>query len=130
MELEYTTADGRLTVKIEGKTQIDLWEQLASFQEVFENENVTAEINGKSFKSDDIKYRVRNVKFKDEKGKEKECSYYEKVCMSGPLKYYKKVFGVLSEGGGLFPKNPKDMENVTLGDNGWFKANFTPKEDS
>lgn len=117
MKLQYTTANGRMTVEIEGKTQSELFEGVAAFQEVFENNVATK--NGVS--SDDIRYVVR---VDDEKNK-----YYELRVNSGPLRGVKKAFGVHKTGGGLFPRS-KDKEDNWLPDNGWVKYNAaTGKEE-
>jgi hypothetical protein len=129
MKLTYTTKDGRFSVELEGKTHKDLWRELARFQEVFEDEASGKVAGGKIESSNDIKYRVRKGKYKDEKGKEKEAEYFEKVVSSGPLAGYKKHFGVLDDGSdGLFPKNAPDKD-VIYGFNKWHKYNGK-KEDS
>lgn len=125
MKLTYTTADGRISVELEGKTHKDLWRELARFQEVFEDiasGNIFDEQNKKKFvTSGDIKYRVRKSKYIDEKGKEKEAEYFEKQVVSGPLLGYKKMYGVLDDGtDGLFPKRAPEKD-VIYGLNGWHK---------
>lgn len=132
MELTYTTADGRLTVKIEGKTQIEIFEQLASFQEVFDTV-ACGEVNGKRITSNDIRYRVRESKFIDEKGKEQPATYYEQVIESGDLKYWKRSLGLKNDkSGNLFPHKAKEDPNIIAGEGGWHKynGNFKKKEDS
>jgi hypothetical protein len=125
MKLTYTTADGRLTFEIEGKTQLDLWTELARIQETFED-NPSANINGKEVSGGDVRYRVRQAKFVDEKGKDAVADYYEKVVISGPMKWYKKSYGVLNDkSGGLFPHKAPDKPNVNKGYNGWYYMDFT-----
>lgn len=117
MQVSYTTGNGRLTVILEGSTQVEIFEQLAQFQEVFENTTCTK--GGKS--SDEIKFVVR--KTTDEKGK-KEYKYYELHCTAKDkdLGGAKLAFGLHQEGGTLFPKK-KDEDGNWLPDNGWVKWN-------
>ena len=68
MLVKYTTANGRMQVTIEGKTQTDIFEQLAQFQEVFED--MTCTRNGQT--SDKVFFVTR-----EDDGDNK---YYEKVC--------------------------------------------------
>lgn len=128
MKLTYTTSDGRLTVELEGNSDKELFRKLAHFQEVFED-IVSANVGGKLVEGGDITYRVRRSKYTDEKGKEKEAEYFEKICSSGPLAWYKKSYGVLDDGSdNLFPKRPdKEDKNLEIGNNGWAKYKVTPK---
>lgn len=117
MKVVYTTNDGRLTAEIEGGTQAELFENLADFQDVFENTVCTK--GGET--SDDVRFIVR----KDEE----DNKYYELRVNSGPLKGTKKSFGCHKKGGGLFPRN-KDKEGKWLPDNGWVRWNAqTQKEE-
>lgn len=111
MELTYTTADGRLTVKVEGKTQSEVFEQLAQFQEVFEN---TKCVIGKK-SSNEVKFVVREDK--------EENKYYEIHCVdSDPdLRGKKLAFGQHKKGGSLFPRR-KDGD-TWLPNNGWVRFN-------
>ncbi len=131
MKLTYTTLDGRITVEIEGKTHKEVWRELASFQEVFED-TPEAIVDKKLVSGGDVRFRVRKAKYEDEKGKEKEAEYFEKTVVSGPLTYYKKHYGVLDDGtDGLFPKKAPDGENIQPGKNGWHKyvkENVAPKK--
>jgi hypothetical protein len=121
MKLVYTTADGRMSVEIQGTSDKELFRQLAHFQEVFED-TPSGKVEGKEFAGGDVVYRVRRSKYTDEKGKEKEAEYFEKVVMSGPLKWYKKAYGVLDDGSdNLFPKRHVDDDNSVAGNNGWHK---------
>lgn len=122
MKLTYTTKDGRLTVELEGSSDKELFRKLAHFQEVFED-SPSANVDGKMVAGGDVAYRVRKAKYTDEKGKEKEAEYFEKLVVSGPLLWYKKSYGVLDDGSdNLFPKRPADDEpNVLKGNNGWHK---------
>lgn len=119
MKVSYTSADGRLTFETEADKQQDLFEAIASFQEVFEND-ASALINGNLVTANDIKFIVREAEFKDEKGKTKKANYYEKRVVSGPMRGYKKEYGQYEDGSGLFPKRaPK--ENAIQGDNDWYR---------
>jgi hypothetical protein len=94
MKLNYTTRNGRLTVELEGRTQPELFEQLAQFQEVFENVSCG---NGKD-NSDVVNFLVREVD---------DNKYYELVCVDEgkpALRYSKKRFGLHKSGKTLFPK--------------------------
>ncbi len=94
MELSYTTRNGRLTVKLEGRSQTELFEQLSEFQEVFENVSCS---NGKET-SDVVNFVVREVD---------DNKYYELVCLDETkpaLRYAKRKFGVHKNGKTVFPK--------------------------
>jgi hypothetical protein len=111
---------GNMTVEIEGDNHIDLFGKISSFEEVF-NDKASATIDGKYYESSDVRYMVRRAKYQDEKGKEKEANYYEKVVVSGPLRGFKKCYGVLDNGSGnLFPKKAPDSGVKVYGYNGWF----------
>lgn len=122
MKLTYTTADGRLTVEIEGNSDKELFRRLSHFQEVFEDVP-SAKIGDKVVEGGNVLYRVRKAKYTDEKGKDKEAEYFEKICSNGPLSWYKKSFGVLDDGtDNLFPKRPSpDDTNLEIGFNGWHR---------
>lgn len=126
MKLSYTTKDGRMTVELEAANDKELFRKLARFQEVYED-TPTAVVDGKTVTGGDVVYRVRKAKYTDEKGKEKEAEYFEKLVVSGPLMWYKKGYGVLDDGtDNLFPKgNDKEQKdpNVVYGLNGWHRYN-------
>ena len=112
MKVVYTLDNG-LTVELEGKTQTDIWDQLAEFQEVFGDTTCVAKIKGEVHKSDKVKFVKRSVDDND---------YYELLCVDGssPLFMYKKSFGQHKKGGTLFPK--RDVpEGCIPGLNGWHK---------
>lgn len=132
MKLTYTTADGRLKVELEEDSQVDLWRSLAKFQEVFEDTASGNTTDGKGGKttvtSNDFRYRVRTATGLNEKGKQEEYEYFEKIVVSGPLAGYKKMYGVHNDKtGGLFPKKAPDKD-VIYGYNGWHKYNGPKKE--
>lgn len=122
MKLNYTTKDGRMTVELEGNSDKELFRKLAHFQEIFED-TPSAKVGDKVVNGGDVAYRVRKAKYTDEKGKEKEAEYFEKMVVSGDLLWYKKSFGVLDDGtDNLFPKRPSDEDaNLERGFNGWHK---------
>jgi hypothetical protein len=111
MKLSYTTADGRMTVEVEGKSQTDLFEQLAEFQDCFETGPCTR--NGKT--SDKLKFQVREVE---------DNKYYELVCVDADfdLRGARLSFGQHKKGGTLFAKK-KDKDGKWLPNNGWVKYN-------
>jgi DNA-directed RNA polymerase subunit RPC12/RpoP len=102
MKINYKA--GRINVELEGDTQKDLFSQLSSFQEVFD-EDTCGKCGGQN-----IRFVVRDVD---------ENSYYEIRCKDcgGRLE-----FGQVKKGGGLFPRR-KDKEGSWLPDNGWVKWN-------
>lgn len=133
MKLLYTTKDGRMQIELEADSQVDLWRELSKFQEVFEEEASSYVGDGKGGKkvesSSDIRYRVRTAKGKDDKGKEEEFDYFEKIVVSGPLKGFKKSFGMLKgKNAGLFPKPSPEGNEFIKGFNGWHKYNGAKKE--
>jgi hypothetical protein len=117
MKINYTTKNGRISVDLEAETHTKLWTELASFQEVFEEDHC------RKCDSDDLKFVVR--KSKDAKGK--TFDYYELRCNKCGAKI---AFGVLDDNTfRLFPKR-KDKEGNVLGKYGWVKWNpETEKEE-
>lgn len=111
MIVNYTTADGRMSVQIEGKTQTDIWEQIAAFQDTFETGPC---VRGKK-SSTNIKYQVREVE---------DNKYYELVCTDPDfdLKGARLSFGQHKKGGTLFAKR-KDKDGKWLDNNGWLRYN-------
>ena len=109
MKVCYTTQNKSLSVEIEADSHKSLWQQLASFQEVFE-ESACGKCKGT-----DLRFAVR--KATDEKGKTYE--YHELRCNTCKAKL---AYGVLDDGkGGLFPKRKEDGK--WKGSNGWVKWN-------
>jgi len=112
MKVTYTLDNG-LTVELEGKSQTDIWQQLAEFQEAFGDTTCAAKIKGEIVKSNKVKFVRRTIDDND---------YYELVCVDSesPLFFYKKSFGQHKKGGTLFPK--RDVpEGCIPGLNGWHK---------
>ena len=109
MKVTYTS--GKISVEIEADTQIELFQRLANFQEIF------AETKCGKCDSENIRFQVRNVD---------DNLYYELRCVDCGAKL---AFGVMKKGGRLFPKR-KDKEGNWLPDNGWVKWNSkTQKEE-
>lgn len=112
MEVTYVSADGKLSVKVEGKTQKEIFEQIAQFQEVFEN---TECVVGKK-SSNKVRFVVREDQEKNK--------YYELYCVdSDPdLRGRRLSFGSHKVGGSLFPQR-KDKEGNYKLNSGWTKFN-------
>jgi len=104
MKINYTGNNGRVTVELEGDTQVEIFAQLASFQEVFDETEC-----GKCG-SENLRFQVRNIE---------DNLYYELKCMDCGARL---SFGALKKGGGLFPRR-KDKEGSWLSDRGWVKWN-------
>ena len=110
MKVNYTTRNGRINVELDAETHTKLWGDLASFQEVFEEDTC------RKCDSDDLKFVVR--KSKDSKGK--VFDYHELRCNNCGAKL---PFGILDDGTfRLFPKR-KDEEGKFRGKYGWVKWN-------
>lgn len=107
----YRSPEG-FTATFEG-TQAEIFEDIASFREVFEGNYVEDPETGEVYR--DVRFLVRQV------GKHK---YYEKVCLDdGPAKFRKIAFGVHdNDKFTLFPKR-RDKEGNEIGWNGWGKWN-------
>lgn len=116
----------RVTVEGEGETQLDVFRNLASMQEVF------GESSCQKCNSSNLQFVVRRV----QDGK-KEYEYPELRC-KGDKCYAKLSFGTM-EGGQLFPvrHERKDGEylkdengkNIPRGKNGWVRWNFDTKKE-
>ena len=104
MKVQYTNRSGRLTVEIDSETQTDLFMQLATFQEIFDESEC-----GKC-SSENLRFQVRNID---------DNLYYELRCLDCGAKL---AFGTMKSGGKLFPRR-KDKEGNWLPDRGWVKWN-------
>jgi DNA-directed RNA polymerase subunit RPC12/RpoP len=120
MKVNYKSKNGRLGCEFEGKGHLDIWKQIASFQEVFEEEKC-----GKCGK-DNIKYVLRVA----QDGKD-EYEYPELRCNSCGAKL---SFGTMKDGNGtLFPirferegkeyKKDANGKSIPKGSYGWVKYN-------
>jgi hypothetical protein len=116
MKLNYRSKNGRFAVEFEGAGHKDIWAQIGSFQEVFEEPCC-----GKC-QNDDLRFVVR----KTTDGK-KEYDYHELRCVKCGAKL---AFGIMNDGSGsLFPKR-KDKDGKAVGTRGWVKWNpETEKEE-
>lgn len=113
MKATYTTPDGRMSLEAIGDTHRDLFKQLSSLQEVFENTTCGA------CNSNNVRFVVRSVDNND---------FYELHCQQKQCRA-RLTFGQHKKNGSLFPKR-KDEEGKWLENNGWLK--WTPpakKED-
>ena len=110
MKVNYTNNSGRIMVELDGETQADLFEQLAHFQEVFDESQC-----GKC-QSEDLRFQVRNVD---------DNLYYELKCADCGSRL---AFGVMKKGGRLFPRR-KDRDGNWLPNRGWVKWNPETKKE-
>ena len=102
--MKVTYQSGKLSVQFDCETQKDLFSQLSSFQEVF-NETQCGKCG-----SENLRFVVRH-----NDGNE----YYELRCLDCGAKLQ---YGVNKKGGTLFPKR-KNAEGEWLPDRGWTKWN-------
>jgi hypothetical protein len=98
--------NNKVTVTAEGETQLEVFEQLGSLQEVF-GEEKCGKCGG-----DSLAFRVRHVT----DGK-KEYTYPEMQCRS-PKCFAKLSFGQQMESKNLFPKR-KNEDGTEKGKRGW-----------
>lgn len=100
-------------VEIEGNTQVELFQKIADFQEVFDEPGCG------SCKSDNYRFSVREVD---------DNKYYELVCNDCGCKL---SLGQNKKGGSLFPKrkdNDGNWDNKNKGWNRWKPTNNTNKD--
>jgi ribosomal protein L40E len=101
MKVNYTTKNGRLVFEFEADNQVGVWKQLASLQEVFEEEKC------QKCGGTELRFSVRKSTYEDDKGKIKDCEYHELRCRKCGAKL---AYGVLDDNSyNLFPKR-KDKE--------------------
>lgn len=111
MKVRYTSSDGRLSVEVESETQKGVFDELASFQEVFENT-----ICGQC-ESNNVRFVVRRVD---------DNSFYEIHCQNCRHRF---VFGQhKGKAGTLFPRR-KDENGNYLPSGGWTKWTPPAKEE-
>jgi len=111
------TFGNEIKVEVEGGTQIELFENIATAQEIFGITECGA------CHSKEIRFVVRKVT-KQEKNKTKEYRYHELHCQKCRARL---AFGLHQEGSTMFPKR-KDETGNYLPNNGWSKYE-KPKED-
>ena len=104
MKINYTNSTGRISAEIIADTQVEVFEQLAHFQEIFD-ESACGKCG-----SENIRFQVRTVE---------DNLYYELRCLDWGAKL---AFGTMKKGGSLFPRR-KDKEGNWLNDRGWVKWN-------
>lgn len=122
MQVKYKSTDGQFEVTFDAKDSTELFQDIASFQEVFETGgDIYIRVAGVQdpifVPKEHVQFRVRKVE---------DNHFYEKV-YSGPnpkLWGFKQVFGKQKEknGGSLFPKrflDDEDKANYEDGGNGW-----------
>jgi len=100
-------ATDNLKFEVEGKEQVDIFEQIASIQEVFAHTTCGA-------CGAEAIFRVREDK--------EENKYYEMYC---PECRAKLAFGQNKKGGTIYPKR-KDKEGNYIKNNGWEKWESKP----
>tara|TARA_R110002020_G_scaffold176557_1_gene368863 strand:+ start:43 stop:378 length:336 start_codon:yes stop_codon:yes gene_type:complete len=110
MKIKYTNSNSRIVAEMEGETQIDLFEQISSFQEIFDETCC-----GKC-ESERLRFVSRNVA---------DNLYYEVRCLDCGSRL---SFGKTKTGGRLFPKR-KDKEGNWLQNRGWVKWNPETKQE-
>ncbi len=113
MTVKFLTSNRRLTFEINGETHQDIFEGLASIEEVFDSENACGVCKGTA-----IRYQHRNVHGND---------FHELVCKD-PTCRARFSFGHAKQPkGALFPKRRRkdDSGNWT---GGWEK--YTPQGDN
>ena len=103
MKAHYRTANGRITIEVEGGTQKELFKAVADVQEVFD-----ADARCGDCQSADIAFRVREVD---------DNQYYELHCRNCQARL---SFGQHKQGGTLFAKRVDDQKNP-LPKGGWRK---------
>lgn len=113
MKITYTSRNGRLAAEIEGKSQKDLFREIAVFQEVFE-------INacGACGEENNLRFTVRSVEDND---------FYELHCTNNDCRA-RLAFGQHKKGDSLFPAR-KDKEGKWLPKHGWTRWNPDSKKE-
>ena len=106
MKVQYTR--GPISAEIEADTQVEVFQQLANFQEIF-GETICGKCG-----SDAVRFQVRNVD---------DNLYHEAKCSSCNAKL---AFGVMKKGGRLYPRR-KDKDGNWLSDKGWQRWNSKTK---
>ena len=101
-----------MTVELTGNSDKELWDQLARFQEVFENLSCRVKIDNTWYESDNVRFIHRTVD---------QYHYYELRCIEpGPLFGYRMDFGQRQDGGNFFPKR-KDKAGNWISNSGWYR---------
>ena len=108
MKITYTNNTGRVSIEVEAKEQPDAFEQLSSFQEVFE-ESTCGVCGGEA-----LRFVVRTVD---------DNKFFELHCKDSKCRA-RLAFGQHKKGGTLFPRR-KDDNGKWLDKNGW--SRWTPE---
>ena len=108
MNVTYSTPNGRMSVEFQVDTQVDLFQQLAFFQEVF------GEASCGKCGSENLRFVVRNVE---------DNLFYEIRCQDCGARL---ELGVMKKGGRLYPRR-KDKDGSWLSDKGWQRWNSKTK---
>jgi hypothetical protein len=113
MKITYKSKNGRLVAEVQGETQKDVFQQIASFQEVFE-ETACGACSG-----EDLRFVVRRNAADDD--------FFELHCQN-PKCRARLAFGQHKKGGSLFPSR-KDKDGKYLDKGGWTRWNPETKKE-
>jgi hypothetical protein len=108
VKCHYRSANNRLTFELDAGSQKDLFEGIATLQEIFESDSTCGMCN-----STDLRFRVREVK---------DNKYYEMRCGKCNAQL---SFGQHKTGGTLFPKRTTDEGDMP--NRGWYR--WQPRDD-
>ena len=109
MELNYRTANGRMTFRLTAETPKEIFQQIAGVQETFEAETACGVCGG-----EDIKFQRRLAGDKD------QYDYFELVCKNVECRA-RFSFGQSLDKKNLFPKRTDDEKEK--GDDGYYLPN-------
>lgn len=111
MKITYSSKNGRLAIEVSGDSQKDVFRQISSFQEVFEEQHCG------SCGKDDLRFVVRNVD---------DNQFYELHCNDCSSRL---AFGQhKGKEGTLFPRR-KGEDGKLVGKRGWTKWNPETKKE-
>ena len=113
MRVNHRSLNGRIEIVAEGDTQKEVFQQLASLQEVFEETSCGMP----NCKSENLRFVVRTVD---------DNNFYELHCLDCRARF---VFGQHKKNGTLFPKR-KDDEGKWLANRGWARWEPEKKEEN
>lgn len=112
MKVDYTSRDGRMSTSFEGSNCKEIFEKMATFQEIFENLKFSR--NGQE--AQDIRLCVRTTG---------DNTFYEAVVHDDhpDLRNFKRRFGVIKTTGELFPKRTsiKDDSGEEIWNDVWVR---------
>jgi hypothetical protein len=110
MKITFASKNGRMSIEVEAKEQTDAFEQIASFQEVFEESKCGA------CQDDNLRLVVRSVD---------DNKFYELHCQKCRARL---AYGQHKKGGTLFPRRKSD-DGKWLDKSGWTKWNAETKKE-